>query len=83
MAQASLLGFGPAPAHGLSSLREDLLGLGYPSPGGAVYLCCPIERRIDEPEWLATLEMGTGSLAGPIRAAPFAVSWQQLLDASA
>ena len=33
--------------------RENLLDVGYPSPGGRVYLCCPIERRDDEPEWLS------------------------------
>jgi hypothetical protein len=61
---------------------DELLALGYPNPRGRVYLCCPLERRVDEPEWLAELRLGEGPFAGPARGAPFSTTWQALLEAS-
>jgi hypothetical protein len=60
--------------------QDEMLRLGYPNPRGKVYLCCPVERRDDEPEWLGQLDLGTGSLTGPTPGAPFATTWQDLLD---
>jgi predicted component of viral defense system (DUF524 family) len=59
--------------------REQLLDMGYPSPGGKVYLCCPIERRDDEPEWLSGISERVPDLTGKPIGTPFTVSWQQLL----
>lgn len=59
--------------------REELLASGYPSPGGEVYLCCPIERRSDEPEWLSGVSRRLPELSDGLRGAPFTASWQQLL----
>lgn len=63
--------------------REELRRLGYPQPRGTVYLCCPAERREDEPEWLPLLDIAAAGLGGELFGEPFAVSWQQLLDAIA
>ncbi len=60
--------------------RSDLVEMGYPNPRGNVYLCCPVVRREDEPEWLDTLGLGEGELAASPRGAPLLVSWQTLLD---
>jgi hypothetical protein len=38
-------------------------------------LCCPVERPEDEPEWLASLQLGDAPLVGPMRDAPFASTW--------
>jgi hypothetical protein len=62
--------------------QHEMTALGYPNPRGRMYLCCPVERREDEPEWLALLQLGAAPLAGPIRGAPFASTWQRLLDAA-
>lgn len=62
--------------------QHELTALGYPNPRGRMYLCCPVERREDEPEWLALLQLGAAPLAGPIRGAPFGSTWQRLLDAA-
>jgi predicted component of viral defense system (DUF524 family) len=59
--------------------REQLFALDYPSPGGKVYLCCPIERRDDEPEWLSGISDRLSDLSGKPRGTPFAASWQHLL----
>jgi hypothetical protein len=59
--------------------QENLLAVGYPSPGGRVYLCCPIERRDDEPEWLGEVSEHLADLSSQPRGTPFTVSWQQLL----
>jgi hypothetical protein len=63
--------------------REDLLRLGYPSPGGPIYLCCPVERNGEEPEWLASLDLGSGDLKASEPGAPFATTWVDLLRATA
>jgi hypothetical protein len=59
-----------------------MIALGYPNPGGRVYLCCPVARPEDEPEWLSLLQFGVTPLAGRILGAPFASTWQHLLDAA-
>jgi hypothetical protein len=59
--------------------REQLLALDYPSPGGNVYLCCPIEHRDDEPEWLSEISKQLPGLGGKPSGTPFTASWQQLL----
>jgi len=59
--------------------REELIALDYPSPGGNVYLCCPIERRDDEPEWLGEISGRLTDLSRMSKGTPFAASWQQLL----
>ena len=61
---------------------HEMTSLGYPNPRGRMYPCCPVERREDEPEWLALLQLGAAPLAGPMRGAPFASTWQRLLDAA-
>jgi len=61
--------------------QDEMTALGYPNPRGRVYLCCPVERRQDEPEWLGLLQFGSETLAGPLIGAPFAATWQDLLDA--
>jgi hypothetical protein len=63
--------------------RDELRRTGYPQPRGSVYLCCPVERREDEPEWLPLLDFTAAGLEGNLAGEPFAVSWQQLLDAAA
>ena len=63
--------------------REELEALGYPTPRGTVYLCCTVERRLDEPAWLAGLALGTGRLTGPVLGAPFGLTWQDLVEAGA
>lgn len=60
--------------------RDELMASGYPRPRGEVYLCCPVVRRDDEPEWLNLLEFGAGRLTSTPRGAPLLVSWQELLD---
>jgi hypothetical protein len=67
--------------------REELERLGYPEPLSSVYLCCPVEHRAGEPEWLPLLEapllnIAAGGRDGTLGGDPFAVSWQQLLDAT-
>jgi hypothetical protein len=62
--------------------REELRRIGYPQPRGGVYLCCPVERREDEPEWLPLLDLAVTGLGGDLFGEPFAVSWQQLLEAA-
>lgn len=62
--------------------QEELRRIGYPRPGGPVYLCCPVERREDEPEWLPLLDLAAAGLGGDFFGEPFAVSWQQLLAAA-
>jgi hypothetical protein len=62
--------------------QREMTALGYPNPRGRMYLCCPVERREDEPEWLALLQLNAAPLAGPMRGAPFASTWQRLLDAA-
>jgi hypothetical protein len=62
--------------------RDELRRIGYPQPRGSVYLCCPVERREDEPEWLPLLDVAAAGLGGNLVGEPFAVSWQQLLDAA-
>jgi hypothetical protein len=43
-----------------------------------------VERREDEPEWLPLLDFTAAGLEGNnLTGEPFAVSWQQLLDAAA
>lgn len=59
---------------------DDLRRLRYPSPGGRVYFCCPIERRTDPPEWLGDIGPQLPDLASGPRGAPFTVSWHQLLQ---
>jgi len=60
--------------------RDEMVRLGYPNPRGKVYLCCPVERRDDEPEWLAELQLVGGSVTASIAGAPFATTWRDLLD---
>jgi hypothetical protein len=62
--------------------REELRRTDYPQPRGPVYLCCPIERSEDEPEWLPLLDFGSAGLGSDLIGEPFAVSWQQLLEAA-
>jgi hypothetical protein len=68
--------------------REELKRLKYPEPLSSVYLCCPVEHQEGEPEWLPLLESPLLDIAaadrdGTLGGEPFAVSWQQLLDAAA
>jgi hypothetical protein len=61
--------------------REQLVDLGYPNPGGPVYLCAPIAECADAPAWLDDIRVDAlGSAAGRRRGAPFAVSWAELLE---
>ncbi|MHB8692925.1 MAG: DUF2357 domain-containing protein [Solirubrobacteraceae bacterium] len=60
--------------------QDEMQHLGYPNPRGNVYLCCPVERRDDEPEWLGQLHMGSSLLTGQTGGAPFATTWRDLLD---
>lgn len=60
--------------------QDEMLDLGYPNPLGKVYLCCPVERRDDEPEWLGKLQLGAGTVTASMAVAPFATSWRDLLD---
>jgi hypothetical protein len=62
--------------------QENLTALGYPEPRGDVYLCCAIERRDDEPVWLASVAVSAGTLAPAISGAPVVRSWSDLLEAS-
>jgi predicted component of viral defense system (DUF524 family) len=62
--------------------REELRRMGYPQPRGPVYLCCPLERRDDEPEWLPLLNFPLTGRSGELVGEPFAVSWQHLLEAA-
>jgi predicted component of viral defense system (DUF524 family) len=63
--------------------RDDLLDLGYPRPGGAAYLCCPVTRVPAPPQWLGDLDVGALRPADRTAGHPFAVSWASLLDAGA
>jgi hypothetical protein len=62
--------------------QEELRRIGYPEPRGTVYLCCPAEPREDQPEWLPLLDLAAAGLGGDRFGEPFAVSWQQLLEAT-
>ena len=35
--------------------RDDLIAHGYPAPGGAAYLCCPVTRVLAPPSWIGGL----------------------------
>jgi predicted component of viral defense system (DUF524 family) len=60
--------------------REQLVDLGYPSPGGSVYLCAPVAEFRDAPTWLDDVSVDAlVSAAGRRRGAPFAVSWAEIL----
>ena len=61
-------------------LQDEMSTLGYPNPRGRVYLCCPVERRDDEPEWLGQLSLRDGAVTGAIPGAPFATTWRKSLD---
>jgi PD-(D/E)XK nuclease superfamily len=61
--------------------REQLVELGYPSPGGSVYLCTPVAESGDAPTWLNDVRVDAlASAAGGRRGAPFAVSWAEILQ---
>jgi hypothetical protein len=60
--------------------QDEMSILGYPNPRGKVYLCCPVERRADEPEWLGRLHLGGRAIGSPAPGAPFATTWGELLD---
>jgi len=62
--------------------QDEMAALAYPDPGGRVYLCCPIERREDEPEWLGLLQLDSERWSGQPIGTPFVTTWQDLLDAS-
>lgn len=59
--------------------QVEMLELGYPVATAKVYLCCPVERSEDEPEWLSQLD---SSVLEASSRAPFQVTWQELLEAS-
>jgi predicted component of viral defense system (DUF524 family) len=60
--------------------REQLVELGYPSPGGSVYLCAPVVEFVEAPTWLNDVHVDAlASAAGGRRGAPFAVSWAEIL----
>jgi hypothetical protein len=64
--------------------QDEMLHLGYANPRGKVYLCCPVERRNDEPEWLGQLHLrATSLLTGSTLGTPFATTWRDLLDQAA
>ena len=65
---------------GFVQSQDEMLRLGYPNPLGRVYLCCSVERRDDEPEWLGELQIGAGTIAASIAEAPFTTTWRDLLD---
>jgi predicted component of viral defense system (DUF524 family) len=61
--------------------RKQLSDLGYPNPGGPVYLCAPVVEHIDLPSWLDDIPVGQLGLAtGRPKGAPFAISWGELLE---
>jgi predicted component of viral defense system (DUF524 family) len=61
--------------------REQLVELGYPSPGGSVYLCAPVAEFGDAPTWLNDVRINAlVSAAGRRKGAPFAVSWAEILE---
>ncbi len=60
--------------------QDEMLTLGYPNPRGKVYLCCPVERRADEPEWLGHLRLLDRAATRATPGAPFASTWRDLLD---
>ena len=60
--------------------QDEMLTLRYPNPRGKVYLCCPVERRDDEPEWLGGLDLGGGTTSESMPEAPFPTTWRDLLD---
>jgi hypothetical protein len=66
--------------HWFVQLQDEMVTLGYPNPRGRVYLCCPVERRDDEPEWLAQLSLRDRAVTGAIPGLPFASTWRDLLD---
>jgi hypothetical protein len=65
---------------------RDLIARNYPSPKGATYLCV----RLEDPKtnWTNTIDLATINrlrldiAPSAPRGAPFAVSWQKLIDAS-
>jgi hypothetical protein len=61
--------------------RDDLIAHGYPEPGGAAYLCCPVTRAPSPPEWLGDLDIGVLRPDGLAWGHPFAVNWARLLAA--
>jgi hypothetical protein len=60
--------------------QDEMLTLRYPNPRGKVYLCCAVERRDDEPEWLGGLHLGAGTTSDSMPEAPFATTWRDLLE---
>jgi hypothetical protein len=57
--------------------RQQLIELGYPNPGGPVYLCAPVVECADVPSWLEDLR--ADQLSGRPKGAPFAASWGELI----
>lgn len=60
--------------------RDDLIALDYPNPRGEVYLCCEVEPHDSDMEWLSRLDLGNPQLSAGPAGAPFALTWQQLLE---
>ncbi len=60
--------------------KEELLKLDYPSPRGEMYFCCLVERTDDAPAWLALVNPDELAPTDGLRFAPFATTWQRLLE---
>jgi hypothetical protein len=59
--------------------RQELIRTGYPRPGGRLYLVAALDTVANPPSWLADVSINTVRPAGVARAAPFAVSWLDLM----
>jgi Domain of unknown function (DUF2357)/PD-(D/E)XK nuclease superfamily len=61
--------------------REQLVALGYPSPGGPVYFCAPVAEHLGVPSWLDAVRIDQlPRPKGRPPRAPFAISWADLLE---
>lgn len=60
--------------------RQELISTGYPQPGGRLYLVTTLDMVPEPPTWLADIMIDLLRPEGVARAAPFAVTWLDLMS---
>jgi hypothetical protein len=59
--------------------KQELIDTGYPEPRGRLYLVTTLTAVPDLPRWLADISINALQPRGLVRAAPFAVTWLDLM----
>jgi hypothetical protein len=60
--------------------RKELLSTGYPRPGGRLYLVTSLDPIPEQPDWLSDVKIDVLKPDDALRAAPFAVTWLDLMS---